>query len=166
MGRARASRRPQALPEEAADWLVSARAPSEAQRVFKAAVGAGSTTSSTLGPGLVEIGAFSNAMRTASAFFRILSDNGFARLPLETRVGLITSSPTASTVAEGAAIPVSRVVFNNITLAPIRVSELIVLTDCYCSTLVRARRPLSVANFRVCWRLASTLRSSLRSPMG
>ncbi len=125
-GRAVARRR---SPEEAADSLVSARAPSEAQRVFKAAVGAGSTTSSTLGPGLVEIGAFSNAMRTASAFFRILSDNGFARLPLETRVGLITSSPTASTVAEGAAIPVSCVVFNNITLAPIRVSELIVLTD-------------------------------------
>jgi hypothetical protein len=41
---------------------------------------------------------------------------------------MVTSSPTAGVVAEGAGIPVSRVVLNNVVLAPIKAAALIVVT--------------------------------------
>jgi hypothetical protein len=114
--------------DDAVHWLAANRAPEQAQRIYKASIGAGSTTNSTLGSEGIAIGAFSDSMRTASAFYRILSDNGFTRVPMQTRVGMVTSSPTAGVVAEGAGIPVSRVVLNNVVLAPIKAAALIVVT--------------------------------------
>jgi hypothetical protein len=68
-------------------------------------------------------------MRTASAFFRILSDNGFTRIPLQRRVGMITSAPSAGLLAEGAAIPLSQIVVNNVTLTAIKAAGLIALSE-------------------------------------
>jgi hypothetical protein len=115
--------------DDAVHWIAANRAPEQAQRIYKASIGAGSTTNSTLGSEGIAIGPFSDAMRTVSAFFRILSDNGFTRVPMETRVGMVTSSPTAGVVAEGAGIPVSRVTLNNVLLQPIKAAALIVVTN-------------------------------------
>jgi len=115
--------------DNAVDWLRNNGAPAQAQHLFKAAVGAGSSASSTLGTEGVAVGPFSDAMRTASAFYRIWSDNAFIKVPMFSRVAMATSVPTAATVAEGAAIPVSRVVLNNIQLTPIRAAGLMVVTD-------------------------------------
>jgi len=115
--------------DAASDWLASNGAPAMSQHLFKAAVGAGSSASSTLGSEGVAIGPFSDSMRTASAFYRIWSDSGFIKVPMFSRVAMATSVPTAATVAEGAAVPVSRVVLNNIQLTPTRAAGLMVVTD-------------------------------------
>jgi hypothetical protein len=115
------------LPGEAGDWLAANRAPERVQRIFKSAIGAGTSTSATQGD--VAIERFSDAMRTASAFYRILGDGGFTRVPMQKRIGIVTSSPTAGVVAEGASIGVSRVVLDNVTLLPIKVAALMVVTD-------------------------------------
>src|SRR5262249_41016884 len=80
---------------EAEQFLAANRAPEQAQRIFKTALGAGTTTSSTLGTPFegIAIGPFSDSMRTASAFYRILSDSGFTRIPMQRRVGMVTSAP-------------------------------------------------------------------------
>src|SRR5689334_10397458 len=64
---------------EAANWLAAHRAPEKAQTIFKAGIAAGSTSDSTLGAEGTVVGDFSMSMRTASSFFRILSDNSFTR---------------------------------------------------------------------------------------
>ena len=48
---------------------------------------------------------------------------------MKTRVGMVTSSPTAGVVAEGAAIPVSRVTLNNVVLEPIKCASMVVCTN-------------------------------------
>lgn len=117
--------------DAAVSWLAANGAPAQAQHIFaaKSAIGAGSSTSSTLGTEGVAIGPFSDSMRTASAYYRILSDGGFTRIPLQTRVGMVTSAPTAGVVTEGASIPVSQVVLNNVQLTPIKAAALMVVTD-------------------------------------
>src|SRR5262245_25795407 len=76
----------------AVEWLAANRAPDQVQRVFKAAIGAGSTTDSDLAFG-INIGAWSDSLRTRSAFYRILADAAFTRVPAHQRVGVITSTP-------------------------------------------------------------------------
>jgi HK97 family phage major capsid protein len=96
----------------------------------KAAIGAGSLVDSTLGQYGVTIGQWSDSARTASAFYRMLADNAFVRVPFNSRpVGLVTSAPSAGVVAEGKAIAVSRVTLNNVILQPIKAAGLIVITD-------------------------------------
>jgi hypothetical protein len=117
--------------DEAVAYLDANRLPGQIARVAKAALGAGTIASSSLGTPFegIMIGPFSDAMRTASAFYRILSDNGFTRIPMQRRVGMVTSAPTAGTVAEGSAIPLSRIVIGNVVLSPIKAAGLIALTD-------------------------------------
>lgn len=101
--------------------LVAWRVP---EPVRRAAVGA----AGSLGQ-IVEIGAWSNSAQLVSAFYRILNDNAFVRIPAHVRVGMVTSSAAAGVVGEGKAIPVSQVVIGNIVLMPTRVGALIVCTD-------------------------------------
>lgn len=115
---------------DAVSFLAANHLPAQVDRIAKAAIGAG-----TVGPGLgtpfegIAIGPWSDAMRTASAFYRILSDNGFTRIPMQQRVGMVTSAPTAGVVPEGAAVPLSKVVIGNIILTPIKAAGLIALSD-------------------------------------
>ena len=97
------ARRPcsQGYRDEAEDWLIANRAPEKALRIIKSAMGAGSTTDSDLGDYGISIGAWSDSMRTKSAFYRILDDGGFFRLPVQTRVGITTTLPSGSVVARG-----------------------------------------------------------------
>jgi hypothetical protein len=111
--------------DEALSLLTANRVPER----IKAAIGAGSTLDSTLGPEGTVIGDFSNTMRMASAFYRMLSDNAFARVPLYTRAGMITSVPSAGVVAEGVAVPVTKITLNNVILAPIKCAALLVCTS-------------------------------------
>src|SRR4029077_8282967 len=99
----------------AEDWMRSCGAPERAIRVIKSPVGGGPTATIDVSTGL-EIGAWSDAMRTASAYYRILNDGGFTKIPMHRRIGMVTSSPSAGVVAEGVAIPVSQIVLNNVTL--------------------------------------------------
>src|SRR5262249_8920700 len=114
---------------EAEEWLAAHRAPEAVQRVFKSAIGAGSTTDSDLAFG-INIGAWSDSMRTRSAFYRILADAAFTRVPAHQRVGVITSTPlTGAVTAEGHAAPVSKVTIGNVLLSPLKVTSFIVVTD-------------------------------------
>lgn len=101
--------------------LVAWRVP---EPVRRAAVGA----AGSLGQ-IVEIGAWSNSAQTVSAFYRILNDNAFTRIPAHVRVGLLSSGPSGGVVGEGKSIAVSQVVIGNIVLMPTRVGSLIVCTD-------------------------------------
>jgi hypothetical protein len=117
--------------DEAVAYLDANRLPSGIARVAKAALGAGTIASSNLGTPFegIEIGPFSDSMRTSSAFYRLWSDNALTKIPMMRRVGMVTSAPSATTVSEGAAIPLSRVVIGNVTLTPQKAAGLIALTD-------------------------------------
>jgi HK97 family phage major capsid protein len=111
------------------EFLAANRAPEQVRRVCKAAIGAGSTTDSTLPPYAINIGEWSDTMRTRSAFYRILADNGFTRTPANERIGILSSTASGAVVGEGHATPVSKVTMSNLLLSPIRVSALIVVTN-------------------------------------
>jgi HK97 family phage major capsid protein len=115
--------------DEAAAWMAANRAPEKAQRIFKSPAGAGSTIDSDLGDYGISIGAWSDSMRTQSAFYRILNDNGFTRVPIRTRVGITTVPVTGSVVGEGAAVPLSPLQLQNLMLQPVKAASLIVVTD-------------------------------------
>jgi len=114
---------------DAEAWMAANRAPEKAMRIFKSPVGAGSTINSDLGDTGIAIGAWTDAMRTQSAFYRILSDNGFIRVPVRTRVGITTVPVTGSVVGEGDAVPMSPLTLQNVQLQPVKASSLIVVTD-------------------------------------
>jgi hypothetical protein len=81
---------------EAENFLIANGAPEKARRIYKAAIGAGSTVDSDLGD------CWSDSMRTQSAFYRILNDDGFTRVPVRTRAGITSTPATGSVVGEGA----------------------------------------------------------------
>jgi hypothetical protein len=116
---------------DAVAYLDTNRLPGQIVRVAKAALGSSTIASNVLGTPFegIEIGPFSDSMRTAGAYYRILSDGGFTRIPMMRRVGMVTSAPTAGVVAEGAAIPLSRVVIGNVVLTPIKAAGLMAMTE-------------------------------------
>jgi HK97 family phage major capsid protein len=113
----------------AENWLIDNRAPQKAQQIFKAAISASNTTDSDLGDYGISIGQWTDSLRTRSAFFRLLADNAFTRVPMRTRVGLATSTASGAIVPEGEAVPVSRVTLDNVLLLPVKASALITVTD-------------------------------------
>jgi len=113
----------------AEDWAIANGVPERARNIYKASVGAASTLDSDTGSYGIAIGAWSDSMRTRSAFYRILNDNGFTRLPVRTRVGITVSPVTGAVRGEGNAVPVSPIQLSNVTLQPVNASSLIVVTD-------------------------------------
>jgi hypothetical protein len=114
---------------EAEDWMITNRLPEQAQQIFKAAIGAGTSANWNLSPYGVAVGDWSASLHTRSAYFRMVQDNAFIKLPINTPVGIVTSTVSGSVVGEGHATPVSRIVLNNLPLRPIRVSATVVVTD-------------------------------------
>jgi hypothetical protein len=114
----------------ALDFLAASRLPAPIDRVCKAALGAGTIASSSLGTPFegIEIGPFSDSMRTASAFYRLWSDSALTKIPAMRRIGLVTTAPSATTVSEGASIPLSRVVIGNVVLQPQKCAGLLALS--------------------------------------
>ena len=81
--------------------MIANRAPEKAIRIVKSPLGAGSSTNTDIGDFGIGIGAWSDSMRTVSAFYRILNDGGFTRAPVNTRVGITTVPATGAVVGEG-----------------------------------------------------------------
>jgi Phage capsid family len=113
---------------DAENWLAANGAPDRARRIYKAAIGAGSTVDSAQASDIL-LGNWSDTLRTRSAFARILADGAFSRVPMNSRIGIVTVPATGSIVAEGDAIPVSRLTLTNFLLAPIKASALVVVTN-------------------------------------
>ncbi|EGE56748.1 UNVERIFIED_ORG: hypothetical protein GGI63_003087 [Rhizobium esperanzae] len=97
----------------------------------KAAVG-GITSTDGVGQALVDIGvaqsAFFGSLRTRSVFFRLL-DQGFKKVPLRTRLGIVSASASGWIVAESEPKPLSRLTLSNPALMPKKAAALIVMTD-------------------------------------
>ncbi len=122
---------------DAEQWIAVNKGPPAAARILKASVAAGSSLDSDVDAQTV-IGGFTNTLRSASAFFKILADGGFRQLGLRQRVGLSTSEPSAAVRTEGQGFPVSRIVISNDqVLEPIEIGSMIVMTD----TLLRDISP-------------------------
>jgi hypothetical protein len=113
----------------AEQFLIANRAPSQVVEIFKSPVSATSTLDSVFGPDLITIGAWADALRTTSVFYKLLAQGDLLQLPFNARVSLKTSWPTAAPVAEGAAVVVGRDVFNNVTLAAQKCGVQMVCTD-------------------------------------
>jgi len=111
------------------EWLRMHNAPERALRIIKAPMGAGSTSDSDLSDYGISIGAWSDSLRTTSAFYRILNDNGFIRIPAHVRAGITVTPATGSVVGEGNAVPLSKITLQNVLLEPVKASSLIVVTD-------------------------------------
>src|SRR5262245_60345915 len=79
---------------DARDWMDANGAPTRA----KAAVGAGTTTDSTLGSEQIRIGEWSASARSVSAFFTMWDAGAFIRVSMKSRVSMLTSAPTAGVV--------------------------------------------------------------------
>jgi hypothetical protein len=72
---------------------------------------------------------FFNLLRTQSVFMRLL-DNGFRRVPLRTRVGMVSTAATAYLRMEGAAFPVSKIALpDGSKLDPVSCGVIMVVTD-------------------------------------
>lgn len=113
--------------EEAEVWAIANRAPPEAMRLSKAAIGAGG--SSDLGsPGGLNVAQWVESARTQSVLFRLLADNAIRRIPLQTRA-VVMSGGSAAAVGEGAAIPVGKILLTPVLLSPIKVSGAVIQTN-------------------------------------
>lgn len=111
--------------EEAEAWLVQRGHPRAARLLVKGPIAATGTQDSDTA---AMIGAWSQSMSSASAFYKLLDGNSFRRMPLHQRIGLATSRPTAAVVGEGRGIPISRAVISSIILQPITVGSMLVCT--------------------------------------
>lgn len=110
----------------AVDWLVANGAPAAAVWNVKAPIGG---VDGDLGDHGISIAQWADSARIRSAFYRILSDGGFVRIPFRTHIGLATSTASGAIVPEGAAVPVSKVTLGNVMLEPTKAASLIVATD-------------------------------------
>jgi hypothetical protein len=125
-GQAVASR---GYPGDAANWLAANGAPERAQRIVKAAIGAGTTTDSDLGSYGISIGQWSEACRTRSVFYRLLADGAFVAMPMYTPIGIAVGTLSGALVDEGAGTPVGKVKIGNVQLLPHKAVALIVVTQ-------------------------------------
>ncbi len=125
--------RSKALVGDADAWI-EANAPAPVQRILKAQVAAGTTLDPEWGGAAAgdyknTVAAFVDSLRTASIYFRLLSDNGFVRVPLQRRVAITTATASGWIVGEGKPVPLSRLSLQNQLLQPHRAAALIVVTD-------------------------------------
>jgi hypothetical protein len=66
------------------------------------------------------INQFTDSLRTRSVFFRLLEPGGFTRVPLFTRVGVVTAGETGSARAPGAALPVHQLTLSGQMLSQVK----------------------------------------------
>lgn len=110
--------------EAAQAWLEAVRCPEDIRRVYKAAVGAG--TSADLG---IPVSAWVDALARRSVFYRLMSDNALQRLPVRSRAGLAAVSGAGSVVGEGMATPLRELVLSNDLLEELKVQCMIICSD-------------------------------------
>jgi HK97 family phage major capsid protein len=73
-------------------------------------------------------GAFFSSLRTQSVFFRLL-DSGMRRVPLRTRLGVVSLDASAYVVGEGAAVPISKLTLSQPSLEPTQAAIIIIVTS-------------------------------------
>lgn len=83
--------------------------------------------------------AFAQSLKNYSAFDAILGDRSFLVLPLHCRIVAITSSASAGAVAEGTAIPATRLTLSGPTLVEQKVGRICTFTN----ELARSNSPAS-----------------------
>lgn len=110
----------------AESWLREVRAPEQAHRLIRGAVG---DADIDLPGGGISISAWSAALRTKSCFFRILDDNGFARVPIGERVAVTVTPATAYQVGEGHPTPLSKLAMQTVTVPRVKAQSLVVITN-------------------------------------
>jgi hypothetical protein len=112
-------------PREAERKAEAAGLSEKTQRVVAKAVAAAGTTA-----GIPDVAAvirpFMQQLRSASAFDRLLPDT--LRVPLGTRVSILSTVLTASTVAEGSAKPLQNFTLTPTEIEPVKVVALIALS--------------------------------------
>ena len=98
----------------------------------KAAISAGSLSDGDFGEILadwrISSAGFFTSLRSRSIFFRLL-DFGFVRVPLRTRLGVVTASATGWIVGEGQPVPVSKLTLKGGSLDPVKAAALLVITS-------------------------------------
>lgn len=102
----------------AADRYLDKVGADRAGTIWKAAVSAGSAGSASFAGDLAAraLGDFSETLGLSSAFFGMLNNNIFARAPLRTRFGVITTGATGYISTEALPAPISAVAVANGTL--------------------------------------------------
>ena len=111
----------------------SNQTPERVRSILKALVPGGSLSDPTWAGNLSDyptlVGGFIASLAQSSAFDRMLN-GGMLRVPLKTRVAIITSAASASIVAEGAPAPVTRLdISATDALAPTRAVALVALSE-------------------------------------
>jgi HK97 family phage major capsid protein len=114
-------------PIEAAAMAQGARAPARVVDVLqKAAVGPDSTFDNP--DGRLLLGAFVDALRHTSIFYRLLADSAMTRLPFDVVIGSIATAAGAAIVDRGEAIPVRSMALEQATLQRRKAAALVALT--------------------------------------
>ena len=72
---------------------------------------------------------FLESLHTHSVFDRMWGDDTFLRVPLRTRVSVITAAARGSTVSEAALKPVTEIHFQNAVLNPQKATAIVVVSD-------------------------------------
>jgi hypothetical protein len=118
--------------------------------LLRAAVGAGSTSLGSPSPWGDELvgyralqDGFYESLRSRSAFFRLLGDGSFSRVPMQTRVGISTTNATGWIVGAGKPVPLTRLNIAPGAMDPIKAASLMVVTE----ELLEAAGPAAEALF-------------------
>ncbi|TBD37724.1 MULTISPECIES: phage major capsid protein [Rhizobium] len=118
--------------EPTSDIADRLRLPAPAQRILKAAVGAGSLGDPAWAGQLADMAAASSAFLQAlgarSAFAALLDQSVLTRAPLQSRVGAVSEGVVGAVNGEGEARPVSRMSLSGDALAAQRADAVIVLS--------------------------------------
>jgi hypothetical protein len=138
------------IAANALEDALQARAPQRVTDVLRAVVTAGSSSigsPSAWGDELVGYrqlqAGFLESLRGRSAFFRMLSDSAFARMPLRTAIAFSTSNATAYIVGAGRPKPLTKLAIAASVLEPIKACALMVVTE----ELLRATGTAAEATF-------------------
>jgi hypothetical protein len=109
------------------------RASDKVINVLKAVVNAHSTSDTGFTTASADYRAiatgFVELLRSRSMFYNLLEGGNLARVPLRTRLGVVTQSATGDVLAEGVAAPVSKMALSGPALEPVKAVALIVVTD-------------------------------------
>ncbi|MEB3045643.1 phage major capsid protein [Rhizobium mulingense] len=118
--------------ETTADIADRLRMPAPAQRILKAAVGAGTLSDPEWASGLADMQAASSAFLQGlggrSAFAALLDQGVITKAPLRSRVGAVSEGVVGAVTGEGEARPVGRMSLNGDALLPQEATAIVVLS--------------------------------------
>jgi HK97 family phage major capsid protein len=109
---------------------VEQAAPAAVQQVLRSAVGEATTGNfGVSGPTAGAVAAFVTALQTKSFFARFLADAAVVRVPLNRRIGFVTTDASAWLVGQGKPKPVGGLVLANNVLEPVKAVAMLVASE-------------------------------------